>query len=280
VSNVTKTDIYVNVKNMFKTCVFPMIITIAFYSIASAAFPLKSANNVISPEITNSFYVGLPAMLPAVIIVVFSAFKLNVKYSMICSIIAAILLGLIFQGQNLQDSARYIIFGYSMDSSNPLHDLIKGGGLVSMAKTSVILFIASAMAGLIGDTKMLKIVEAMTEKANSRYEIFRNVLVTSIFTSAIGCCQAFTVMMTDVLNSKAYENNGLDEYSRAVDLENTSVLISALIPWNLSLLLPMTILGTDYSCLPYLSYIYILPLWNLIFLWGKEKLPYGIIRLD
>ena len=281
VSNVTKTDIYVNVKNMFKTCLFPMIITLAFYLIVSAMFPLKSTNNGISPEIANSFYVGLPVMLPAIIIIIFSLFKVNVKYSMICSIITAVLLGLIFQGHNIQDSVRYIIFGYSLDSSNPLHDLIRGGGAVSMAKTSIILFIASAMAGLIGDTKMLNIVEAMTEKANSRYEIFRNVLVTSIFTSAIGCCQAFTVMMTDVLNSKAYKNNNLDEYSRAVDLENTSVLISALIPWNLSLLLPMTILGTDYSCLPYLSYIYILPLWNLIFLWGKEKGPlwYNGIRL-
>jgi len=280
IATITNTDIYVNVKNMFKTCLFPMIITVAFYLIVSAMFPLRSSNNGISPEIANSFYVGLPVMLPAVIIIIFSLFRVNVKYSMICSIITAVLLGVIFQGKNMQDSISYIIFGYSMDSSNPLHGLIKGGGVVSMAKTSVILFIASAMAGLIGDTKLLGIVEVMTEKANSRYEIFRNVLVTSIFTSAIGCCQAFTVIMTDVLNSKAYENNSLDEYARAADLENTSVLISALIPWNLSLLLPMTILGTDYSCLPYLAYIYILPLWNLIFLWGKEKRPYGIMRLD
>lgn len=271
VSAVTKTDIYVNVKNMFRTCVFPLIITLVFYLIVSGMFPLKSSNNSISPEILKSFYVGLPVMIPALIIIIFSIFRVNVKLSMICSIIAAISLGLVFQGETLKDSAGYMIFGYAMDSSNPLHELIKGGGAVSMAKTSLVLFIASAMAGLIGDTKMLNAVEAVTEKAKSRYEIFRNVLVTSFFTSAIGCCQAFTVMMTDVLNSKSYDNNNLDGYSRAVDLENTSVLISALIPWNLSLLLPMTILGTDYSCLPYLAYIYILPAWNLIYLWAKRN---------
>ncbi|MBP1744979.1 MAG: sodium:proton antiporter [Firmicutes bacterium] len=279
VSAVTKTDIYVNVKNMFRTCVFPLMITLVFYFIVSAMFPLNASDNAIGEEIFSSFYVGLPVMLPALIIIVFSIFRVNVKYSMLFSIIAAILLGLVFQGETLKASAGYVIFGYSMDISDPLYPIIRGGGAVSMVRTSIILFIASALAGLIGDTKMLNIVEAVTEKANSRYEIFRNVLVTSLFTSAIGCCQAFTVMMTDVLNAKAYDRNNLDGYSRAVDLENTSVLVSALIPWNLSLLLPMTILGADYSCLPYLAYIYILPAWNLIYLWAKEKLPYGIIKL-
>lgn len=278
VSAVTKTDIYINVKNMFRTCVIPLMITLVFYFIVSAVFPLKAQNNAIGAEIFSSYYVGLPVMLPALIIIIFSIFRVNVKYSMIFSITAAILLGLVFQGETLADSAGYMMFGYSMDSSDPLHAIIRGGGAVSMVKTSIILFIASALAGLIGDTKMLNTVEAVTEKANSRFEIFRNVLVTSLFTSAIGCCQAFTVMMTDVLNSKAYERNDLDGYSRAVDLENTSVLVSALIPWNLSLLLPMTILGTDYSCLPYLAYIYIIPAWNLIYLWAKDKWPYGIIK--
>jgi NhaC family Na+:H+ antiporter len=278
VSAVTKTDIYINVKNMFRTCVIPLVIALVFYFIVSAIFPLNSQNNAIGAEIFSSFYVGLPVMLPALIIIIFSIFRVNVKYSMLFSITAAILLGLVFQDETLADSAGYMIFGYSMDSSDPLHAIMRGGGAVSMVKTSIILFIASALAGLIGDTKMLNTVEAVTEKANSRFEIFRNVLVTSLFTSAIGCCQAFTVMMTDVLNSKAYEKNDLDGYSRAVDLENTSVLVSALIPWNLSLLLPMTILGTDYSCLPYLAYIYIIPAWNLIYLWAKDKWPYGIIK--
>ena len=99
-------------------------------------------------------------------------------------------------------------------------------------------------------------------------------LITSIFTAAIGCCQAFTIILTDVLNVKAYNKNNIDNNSRALDLENTSVLISALIPWNLSLLLPMTILGANFSCMPYLIYIYIFPIWNLVFLWGEHKYEY------
>lgn len=279
VSSLTRTDIYINVRNMVRTCIVPLIITAAFYLTVSALFPMKSAASGIGPEIGNSFYVGLPVMIPALIIIIFSVFRVNVKYSMVCSIIAAILLGVFLQGQNLASSLGYIVSGYSMDGANPLHNLIRGGGLISMAKTSVVLFIASAMAGLIGDTKMLNCVEALTVRADSRFEVYRNVLITSVFTAAIGCCQAFTIMMTEVLNSKAYDKNGLDDYSRAVDLENTSVLISALVPWNLSLLLPMTILGADYSCVPYLAYIYILPLWNLIYFWGKDKFPYGIIKL-
>jgi len=274
VAYVTKTDIYENVKNMFKTCIVPIALSLIFYYIVSGIYPLRSSSNNISIEILKMFNVGLIVLVPALIVIIFSIFKINVKYSIVCSIIAAALIGMLVQHESIKDCISYIFFGYFMDSSSPLYSIIKGGGVIPMLKTCFILFIASALAGVIEETKMLNSIEIITEKADSRYEIYRNMLITSIFTAAIGCCQAFTIILTDVLNVKAYNKNNIDNNSRALDLENTSVLISALIPWNLSLLLPMTILGTNFSCMPYLIYIYILPIWNLAFLWGEGKFVY------
>lgn len=270
VSFVTDTNIYENVKSMFKTCIVPLALSAVFYYIISGIFPLNSSANAISSEIVKSFNVGLIVLLPGVIIIAFSLFRINVKYSMICSLIAAAFLGIFFQQESVKDCMRYFFFGFTMDNQGPLYSIIKGGGVISMLKTCFVLFIASSLAGIIEKTEMLKVVEAITEKADSRFEIYRNVLIISIFTAAIGCCQAFTILLTDLLNAKAYNKNNIDKYSRAVDLENTSVLISALIPWNLSLLLPITVLGAGYDCMPFLFYIYILPLWNLLFLYLSQ----------
>lgn len=271
VAFLTDTEIYENVKNMLKSSIMPFILSVLFYLTLSGIYPLKGNSNYITREINNAFTINFLVLLPVLIIIVFSILKINVKYSIICSIIVATILGIVVQQLTITDCIRYIFFGYHMEQGTPLYSIIKGGGMYSMVSTSIVLFIASALAGIIEETKMLKPVEQITEKAENRFEILRNMILSSIITGAIGCCQAFTIILTEVLNKKSYINKKIDNYSKALDMENTSVLISALIPWNLSLLLPMTILGTDYSCIPFLFYIYIFPIWSLLFYFFREK---------
>lgn len=271
VAYLTETDIYDNIRNMFKTCVVPISISVVFYYVMSRMFPLHSSSKSINNELVKVFSIGIINLLPAFIIVVFSILKVNVKFAMLVSIFIASVLSILLQHQTIVDCVKFVIFGYSMDKSSPLYEIIKGGGILSMLKTSLVIVLASALAGIVEETKMLNNIEDITQKANSRYEIFRNVTITSIFTSVVGCSQAFAVMLTYILNKGAYEKNKIDSSCAAVDLENTAIMIAGLIPWNVALLAPITILGANASCIPYLIYIYILPLWNLIFLRFKSE---------
>ena len=280
VAYLTGTNIYENIKNMFKTCIVPFSGSIIFYYVLSRMFPLHNSANGINNEILKAFSVNIIVLLPALIIIAFSVFKVNVKTSMVVSIITAFLLGVMVQHETVLNCAKFIIFGYSMDKSNPLYPIIKGGGIISMLKTSLIIYVASAFAGIVEGTKMLNSIEEITQKANSRCELFRNVAITSVFTAAVGCSQAFAVILTHILNKKAYERNKIDNYSMSIDLENTAIMISGLIPWNIALLVPITILGTSASCIPYLFYIYFLPIWNLIFLKFKSGKKCGVINAN
>ena len=264
VAYLTETNIYRNIKNMFKTSIIPFGFSIIFYAIVSRMFPLHSTANGINSEIVKTFNVNIIVLLPALVIFIFSAFKINVKTAMLVSIITAFLLSIFIQHEALVSCIKFMIFGYSTDKSSPLHTIIKGGGIISMLKTSLVIFIASAFAGVIEGSKMLNSIEDITLKANSRYELFRNVAITSILTAAVGCSQVFAVMLTHMLNKKAYEKHELNNSSLAIDLENTAIMISALIPWNIALLAPLIILGANASCIPYLFYIYMTPITNLI----------------
>lgn len=272
VAAITETDIYDNIKNMFKTSAVPFVISVILYAIISFNFPLYNSANSISDEILKVFNVNAIVLLPAAIIIIFSLFKINVKVSMIVSIITAFILSIFMQHQTVLNCIRFMILGYSMDKTSPLCTIIKGGGIIAMLKTSLIVFITSAFAGIFDGTGMLNIIENITSRANSRYEVFRNAIITSLFTASVGCSQVFAVILTHMLNKKAYERNGIDNSSLAIDLENTAIMIAALIPWNVALLVPMMILGTGASCIPYLLYIYILPIVNLISLkFRREK---------
>lgn len=264
VAYLTDTNIYKNIKNMFSTAIVPFGLSLIFYTIMSRIFPLHSSSNEISNEIFKVFNISLIVLLPALVILVFSAFKINVKTSMIISILIAFLLSILVQKESSLSSIRFMISGYSMDESSALYTIIKGGGIISMLKTSLIIFVASALAGVIEGCNLLNSVENITLKATSRFEVFRNLILTSIFAATLGCSQVFAVMLTHMLNKKAYEKNQLDNSLLAIDLENSAIMIAALIPWNLALLAPIIILGADASCIPYLFYIYILPITNLI----------------
>lgn len=266
VAYITETNIYENIKNMIKTSIVPFGFSIIFYYVVSRIFPLHSASNGLNSEILRTFNVNLIVLLPALIIVIFSVFKVNVKISIIISVIVAFLLSVLIQHQTVVDCIKFTIFGYSMDKANPLYSIIKGGGIISMIKTCIIIFVASAFAGIIEGTKMLNSIEKLTQSVNSRYGIFKNMIVISIITGAVGCSQAFAVILTHMLNRKAYEKNKVDKSYMAVDLENTAILIAALIPWNVAVLVPMTILGTGASSIAYAFYIYFLPIWNLVLL--------------
>jgi NhaC family Na+:H+ antiporter len=280
VACVTRTDIYGNMKNMLRTSAVPLALSLGFYLAVSALNPMEASKGAVAGEILDSFYVGLPVLVPAAVVIAFSLLRINVRLSMAASIASAVMLAALFQGRGLESSAVSLLTGFEMEKSGPLQGIMKGGGMLPMAGTCFIMLAASALAGLIEETGLLGRAEAFTQNAASRFQVYRNVLVTSILTSAVGCCQAFTIILTNVLNSKSYEKNGLDCYDRASDLENTSVVVSALIPWNVSLLLPLAILGADYSCYPYLAYIYLIPLWNLVYFSAKSKWTYGIIRLN
>jgi NhaC family Na+:H+ antiporter len=60
-----------------------------------------------------------------------------------------------------------------------------------------------------------------------------------------------------------YEKRGLDKYTVAVDIENSAVVISPLIPWNIAGTLPATVLAVGPGFIIYSVYLYMLPLVNL-----------------
>jgi Na+:H+ antiporter, NhaC family len=271
VTSLTGTNLYTNVKNMFKTSLIPLALTIAAYSAVSLRYPLGAESNILTGEIERYFKVGIIALIPATIIFLLSAFKVNVKLSMLISIIAAIIIAILFQNNSIRDVLSYIITGYRMEEQSSLKDIIKGGGILSMLKLATVVFISSAFTGIFEGTGMLKSIDKLTQKAGNRVELFLVSIMTSIAAAAFGCTQAIAVILTNMLVSKAYENQRVSKEELAVDIENTAIVIAPLIPWNIAVLVPLTTLMAGFDSIIYSFYLYLLPLVNLILLVVRHR---------
>jgi NhaC family Na+:H+ antiporter len=270
IATLTKTDLYINIKNMFKTALVPFVATCLIYFIFSKSYPLNASGGNITFEISSVYNVHLITLLPAVVILVFSLFKFNVRTLMILSILIASILGVTLQDLGIVDMLKYIIFGYKIPFESPLQAIIKGGGILSMLKVSLVVFISSGFTGIFEETEMLKYIETLLGKVKGRSSTFLSTILISIASAAFGCSQALSVILTQMLVKKNYEANSIKEDSLAVDLENTAIVIAPLIPWNIAGLVPLTTLEAGTASILFAFYLYLIPLWNFVHLKAKD----------
>lgn len=130
-----------------------------------------------------------------------------------------------------------------------------------MYKPAIVVFISCSLAGILETTKALEGVEIYLEKAKTRSQLFFNTTIVSLFTAAFGSSQAISVVLTSSLMSKAYKKQNIDKYDLALDIENTGIVLSALIPWNLAAYIPTTTMDVSaVGYIPYAFYLYLLPI--------------------
>ena len=265
VANLTKTNLFINIKNMLYSAAIPFALALAFYYTLSLSHPLQAINSTLPGELLKTFNIQVVLLLPAMIILILSLCKVQIDISILISILAASVLGMLFQHHQLKQVIDYLIFGFRLNSPGPLQNIIAGGGIVSMLKTCVVVFVSCSLAGIFTGIKMFDSLKAaLLNMRLSRYKLFGVTSLVSIMTAAFGCSQTIAVVMTREIVKDCYHH--LDNYQLALDLENTGIIIPALIPWNIAALVPTTTLNVSAAgYIPYASYLYLLPIAYFIY---------------
>ncbi len=274
VAHLTNTDLYGNIKAMFKTAAVPLVIAIIGYTLLSFSAPLGQSSQQMSIEIQKVFSTNLITLIPALSILILALFRVNVKLSMSISIALAAVIAYMVQGVSLLNLFNFTLFGYELDASSPLHNILGGGGVISMWKAIFIVFLSSVLANIFEGTQMLSSLEGQLMKAKTRFGVFSSTTFVGLMSSAIGCNQAIAVFLTEQLMRKTYQKNKLPNTALAIDIENTGIVIAALIPWNIAAFVPTTTLGVSPSgFIPYAFYLYLIPITQIIYwaLTSKNK---------
>lgn len=267
VANLTKTDIYTNIKNMIHSSIIPFILSLIFYYTFSISQPLKVVNSDLSVELIKTFNINFIMLLPAIIILILILCKVKISISILISTLSASALAILFQGYQLKEVASFIICGFKITNHTPIQSIIKGGGIISMLKPSLVIFVSCSIAGIFEGIKIFdKLKNLLLKFPSENHKLFGITSIVSIITASFGCNQSISTVMTNKIMEDCY--NATNKYQFALDLENSGIVISALIPWNIAALVPtsaMNVSATGY--LPYAFYLYILPI--IYFLYFK-----------
>jgi len=263
IASLTNTKLYININNMTKTAVIPFALSVIAYLYLSFSQPLAFYNDQIIQEILTSFDISPVVLTPAILILLLAALRVDVKLSMGLSIVTGIVIALVVQQVNVGALAKYIVIGYSMDTDGFFAGIIKGGGLYSMLNVALIVLISSAFAGIFQGAGLLREIEGFFAKLSDKTSVYGTTLASSIATAGFACNQTLAVMLSHQIMNKLYEKKQLSNYRLAVDLENTVILISALIPWNIAGAVPAVMLSADAGFIMYAFYLFLVPLTNL-----------------
>ena len=265
IAELTKTNLYTNIKLMIKTSIIPFIVTCLFYLFLG----FKSKVSNISVDVTEIFKqnynLNIIVIIPAILIIILSILKINVKKTMLVSIVISFIIAMFIQRDSIVALINYCIFGYHHPNER-LNLMMKGGGILSMVNVGLIVGISSSYSGIFKETKLLvslkEYLKTFSKKTSNYFVIF----LSSIISGAIACNQSLGIILTNELSEEL-----VDKRERAIILENTVVLLVGLIPWNIAMDVPLKTLDVGIMSGLFAFYLYFLPLWNLFLDFIKER---------
>ena len=257
VCDLTKTEIYDNIRRMMKTALVPFLCACLIY--LGAGFLTRGAGGNVDVYglFRPAFAIHPLCLLPAAVILVLAFLKVSVRKTMGASILTALPIAIFLQHLSAGEALRTLVTGFS--AADPqVAAVMDGGGILSMVRVACIVCIASCYSGLFRGTRLLDFMEKALRKLARRTHPFFSVLLTSVPASMISCNQTLAIMLTHQL----CEGLGMKKEKLALSLEDTVVMIAALVPWSIAGTVPLDSIGAPYICLLAGVYLYLVPLWQ------------------
>lgn len=268
VAAITKTDIFTNCRLMVKTSIVPCLLTCAVYAAMGMLFQDGGAHHDAAGLFRQAFTLSWITLIPAALVIILSARHVDVKLIMIASTAAAAAIAVGTQQMNPLEVLRVCLLGFH--PANPaLARLASGGGAVSMTDVVAIICISSSYAGMFSGTGLLRGIQGHMAALSRRATPFGTVIATSVATSMVSCNQTLATMLTHQLCQSVEP----DPQRLAIHLENTVIVISALVPWSIACSAFLAIIDAPLASVPLACYLYFIPLWNFLTCRPKEAAP-------
>ncbi len=259
VAAVTETKLYDNLKNMRRSGWLPLLVSAAVYAVLSVLNPIRAVDETLLTALTESFRISAWTLLPAGLMLVLPLVRVPIRETLLISSVAAFGISVLVQDMGVWETLRAAILGYQ-PAEGLLAEILSGGGAVSMLKSSVMVMCTGLFAGLLTGIGALDHVKEKVEKITGKCGLFGATVIVSLVAGAIFCNQSILCMVGHPLLQSSYEKRGASREEMALDMENSGVVLAALIPWNIACSIPHQMLGVGAGTVLYSVLLYMIPL--------------------
>ncbi len=278
VASITHTSLYSNLRNMAISSLWPMILSIFFYAALSLFYPVTFGADSIIAELPTIFDLSPIVLLPAIALLLLALLRVDVKLAMLVSVGLGIAIAHQQQHTPLLQLIQFALFGYHLDQTTPLQTILLGGGLLPMAKATLVVLLSTAFAGIFAGSGVLSFASRWLDRIRTQRQLGCATVLVAVLANLFGCTQTIAILLTGQMmqphyhahwltqrqfSKASFENSGvanIGDEQLALALEDSAVVIAPLIPWNIAGLIPATVLGVGPGFIPYAAYLLLLPL--------------------
>lgn len=258
VSELTKTDLYENIKRMVKTGLIPTIVTCLIYLILGMVSGGSGDAMDMDALFAKGFVLNGILVLPALMILVLAAFRVKVKQTLTVSAVIAAVLAVAIQKIEIFELVKMMLFGYETEVPE-LAAMMNGGGVSSMVRTAVIVGLSSSFSGIFEGTGLLNSMKQYVAAISEKVTPFGATFLVSIMISMVACNQTLAA----ILSHQLCRDIEPDAKEMAIYLEDTVIVMAPLIPWSIAGAVPLATVGAPMGSIALACYLYLLPLWQL-----------------
>lgn len=252
------TDVFSHIRAMLYVTAPAYVISFVLYLILGLRFKGGSGDIQAAIElqqaIKGSFNINIIVLLPLVIVLVMSVMRKPAIPTLVCGILTAIPIAMIFQSQSFAVIINSMGNGVSLDISNEMvAKIVNRGGITSMMSTLSLVIIALAFGGLMSGTGIFPvIIDAMVGRVkNAKVYPTITILTSALLVVATGS-NYVPLTLVGKMFDEAYDDIGLDRSMLSRNIEEGATITAVLCPWASSAAYYVGVFGV--STMAYLPY--------------------------
>ena len=230
------TDLFTHIRHMVYSTgpawVLAMIgFTIVGLGIEGESDPVAIAS--ITEVIETQFHPGLIHLSVPIVVAVMVGFRFPALPTLLTgALLGGVLAGV--QGASVQDVLAAAMSGYAPDTGSlEVDELLRRGGMSSMADTVLLILCAMSFGGIMEHTGQLRTLATKTlAAAKTDGSLIAATILTSIGVNILAADQYLAVVVPGRMYASEYEARGLHPKNLSRALEDGGTITSPLIPWN------------------------------------------------
>lgn len=258
------TDLYTHIKAMLYTTVPTYIICLVIFTFIGFQYSADAlATNDIEEfraAIAGHYVVSIWGFIPVIVLFGLSVRKVAAEPSMIAASAVAVLMAVVQQDHDILSILASLQDGYKADTGHDgLNTLVNRGGIQSMMRTFSLALFAMALGGMLDKVGYLRsMLEGILVHLKSIVSLLAATMLTGIVSSIATGQSYISIVLTSQLFKGKYEEMGLKRRMLSRTVEESTTLITPLMPWSLGGAFYSAVMGVsviDYMPWAFLNYL-------------------------
>lgn len=237
-SSVVGIDLFEHLRNMMYTTVPAWIISVLLFWMLSGQTHAGNLYQVtvLQGQLIKSGLVHNYAVLPFAVLVILALLRVNAIYTIICTIISALIITYMHSSPSIEQLGVYFFAGYKPAENLELGEvggMLTRGGIQSMFFTQTIVILALSLGGLLKTLGILPaLLTGMRDKLTTAGLAIFAAAMSALSINVLIGEQYLSILLSGTAFRPTFEHLSLHPKNLSRTIEDAGTVINPLIPWS------------------------------------------------